>query len=94
MQEIIETGRERGADLFDLPLLRVRDFGEPLALQGVVLLQLGGVAKVQVTGSVGVPHGDVVAAFWAHISSPVGVKVLSCVLVHILAEKHMKKKKN
>lgn len=73
LQKGQDSSEPQSPDLFDLPLLRVRDFGEPLALQRVVLLQFGGVAQVQVARPVGVPHGDVIASFWAHIPSPVGV---------------------
>lgn len=72
--------------LFDLPLLWVRNFGEPLSLQGVVLLHLGGVAQVQVARPVRVPHRDLLTSVWAYVSPPVGVQVLSCLLVHILAK--------
>lgn len=73
--------------LFDLPLLWVRNFGEPLSLQGVVLLQLGGVAQVQVARPVRVPHRDLLTSVWAYVSPPVGVQVLSCLLVHILVKR-------
>lgn len=72
--------------LFDLPLLWVRNLGEPLALQGIVLLQLGGVAKVEVARPVGVPHGDLIPSIWAHVPPPVGVQVFSCLLIHILVK--------
>lgn len=70
--------------LFDLPLLCVGDLGEPLALQRVVLLHLGGVAQVEVARPVRVPHGDVLAAVRPDVSPPVGVQVLSSLLVHVL----------
>lgn len=67
MQESIK------AHLFDLPFLWIRNFGEPLALQGVVLLELRGLAQVQVARPVRVPHGYLLPSIWAYISPPVGV---------------------
>lgn len=46
-RKVMESRQEadgRRPDLLDLPLLGVRDLGEPLALQCVILLHLGGVA--------------------------------------------------
>lgn len=74
----------RKTHLFNLPLLCIGDLGEPLALQCVVLLHLGGVAKVQIARPVRVPHGDVLAAVWANVSPPVWVQVFSTLLVHVL----------
>lgn len=73
------------AHLFDLPLLGVRDLCESLALQSVVLFHFGGVAKVQVGGSVRVPHGDLFS-FWTNVPPSVRVQIFSCVLIHILAK--------
>lgn len=78
--------------LFDLPLLCIRNLGEPLALQRVILLQLRGVARVQVARSVWVSHGDIVAAVWANISPPVGIQVFTGLLVYILAKGERKGK--
>lgn len=85
MVESFHTNSQQCAYLFDLPLFRVRDLGEPLALQGVILLQLRSMAEVQVGRSVGVPHGDILPSFWAYVPPPVGVQVFSRLLVHILA---------
>ena len=68
--------------LLDLPLLRVRDLGESLALQGVVLLQLGSVAQVEVGWPVRIPHGGLLLR--ACVPPPVRVQVLARLLVHVL----------
>lgn len=51
------------------------------------MLQLRGVAKVQVAWPVRVPHGDLFPSVWAYVPPPVGVEVFSCLLVHILTKK-------
>lgn len=80
--------------LFDLPLLWVRNLGESLALQGVILIQLRGVAKIQVAWTVRVPHGDLLPSIWAYVSPPVGVQILTRLLVHILANKKSRRQLN
>ena len=72
--------------LFDLPLLGVRYLGQPLALQCVVL-QLRGVAQVEVGWAVGVPHDFLLLTIRALVPPPVGVQVLPCFLVYILETK-------
>lgn len=76
------------AHLFDLPLLWVRNLGEPFALQGIILIQLRGVAEIQVAWTVRIPHGDFLPSIWAYVPPSVGVQVFTCLLVHILANKN------
>jgi hypothetical protein len=72
--------------LVDLPLLKVRYLGQSLAFQ-CVILQLRGVAQVEVGWAVGVPHDFLLPTIRALVPPPVRVQVLPCFLVYILATK-------
>lgn len=75
--------KANGPNLFDLPLLWVRDAGKALALQRVILY-FRGTDEGEVSGSVRIPHRSLLVGLPYKIPSSIWVEIFPSLLIHIL----------